>query len=143
MGRVKQYGIHGRDHHPQGGDPTCAYYEIKIYANDEVVAAGTELFTFPVPHQLDGWLVTSLQSGVHVPDGGSNTEVYVSDTTQATELRFSLIASGDQDSGIPGTVGGTNAPVAGGDELAVNVSVGSAALGLAVIIELSPRRLSP
>lgn len=141
---VQKPAKHGRDHTPGGEDPIPlpgeAVYSIKVFRDDIEVATGDGRFIFEVPEDLDGASLIRVEGYVTTVSSSGGLTVQVRNITQAhdmlsTGITIDVSELNSKDASSQPAVNGSNATVAWGDQIAVDVdNAGSGAKGLGVIL---------
>lgn len=141
---VQKPAKHGRDHAPGGEDPIPlpgeAVYSIKVFRDDTVVETGDGQFIFEVPEDLDGGSLIRVEGYVTTVSSSGGLSVQIRNITQAHDMLSSAIAVdvselNSKDASSQPAVNSSNATVAWGDQIAVDVdSAGTGAKGLGVIL---------
>lgn len=121
-----------------------AIFEIKVFEDVIVVAAGDGAFKFDIPSDLDEAVLVDVEAWITGASSSGTVVVSLYNNTQgvdmlSTPLTIDVGELNDKDAATPFVIDLTNAEVAEGDEIWINVdNAGTGALGLGVAVKFTP-----
>ena len=143
--RIERVDAHGllRDHSDrlralEAIPPPPGFYEIKVFADDQLVTTGDGKFYFAIPEDLDEYWLYRANAFLSTVGGGI-TQVQIRNTTTGLDMLSTRIQidAGEVTSysGTPGVPNVANSQVSTADLLRIDVdSAGSGSMGLGVML---------
>lgn len=120
-----------------------AEYEIKVFGDDQIVAAGDGKFIFAIPFDVQGMELVRVEIFVTTVSSSGIVQVQLRNITQAVDMLSTRVQvdAGEKNSRTAATaavIDSNNDDVAWADEIAIDVdAAGTGAKGLGVILQFS------
>lgn len=127
-----------------GPGDAAAMYEIKVFADTQIVTTGDGAFEFLVPEELDGAILVGVEAFVTTVSSSGGLLVQINNETAAVDMlttRIGIDVSelNSKDAATQPVIDTGNDDVAWGDHLRIDVdSAGTGAKGLGVILKFIP-----
>lgn len=137
----KSTRIHGRDHRPGGADPVVfAEFELKVFGDDENVAAGDGRLIMLVPESANGLNLVAAHAFVTTVSSSGTPTIQIRNVTDAQDMLSTRITIDQSEihsytAATQPVINTSYDDVVTGDRLAVDVDVtGTGTKGLGVIL---------
>jgi hypothetical protein len=116
-----------------------AMYEIKVFADDEVVVTGNYKFIFAIPEELNQFILVTAEAYVSTDSSSGDIEIMIEKLGDSDMLLSPIIIDAGElssyTSASPSEINSSQDDVATGSQISINVTDGgTAAKGLGVIL---------